>query len=333
MIRQCNAGKLPKLVPYVFCLSILLTWPRGGQAEQPQKGEVQAVVRISKQLLDEAVSRKEIVATVPYDAVVLGLRFRGVAEGRAKLSVELTTHQGDATFVVSGKGSAQTYARGVHGCIIASGPAWSPIATRSVLSFDGRKFSLLKTTPWADVHGELTCVEGRHGGPVGRAVGHFIRPVGQLLVPRAEAQATPIGEWYLKNFVDDLAGKIITKLNRTTRVEESLNRLFPQTKDWGFQLSTDANFIQAAFGPPGSEALVLPDNPRRLENARLELWLRSTTEGARALEKLTRSPLAKQLIQRYLEVTLPELAALTDERSVTSVGQWLVISIGEPKAE
>ena len=116
-------------------------------------------------------------------------------------------------------------------------------------------------------------------------------------------------------------------------MEESLNRLFPETKDWGFQLSTDANFIQAAYGPPGSEAIVLPENPKRLKNTRLELWLHSSTEGAAALAKLSKSPLAKELIQRYLEATLPELAALAEERSVAAVGPWIVISIGPPKTD
>ena len=47
-------------------------------------------------------------------------------------------------------------------------------------------------------------VEGRHGGPAGRAVGRVLLPLGEHLVPRAEAEATPIGEYYLKNFVDGL---------------------------------------------------------------------------------------------------------------------------------
>ena len=77
----------------------------------------------------------------------------------------------------------------------------------------------------------------------------------------------------------------------------------------------------------------LPENPGRPKDTRLELWLRSTTTEAQALEDLTKRPLAKQLVQRYLEATLPELAALTEERTVTAVGPWLVISIGAPQAD
>jgi hypothetical protein len=76
----------------------------------------------------------------------------------------------------------------------------------------------------------------------------------------------------------------------------------------------------------------LPENPGRLKDVRLELWLRSTTTEAQALVKLSKVPLARPLINRYLEAILPELAALAENRSVDSVGEWLVISLGAPKA-
>ncbi len=65
----------------------------------------------------------------------------------------------------------------------------------------------------------------------------------------------------------------------------------------------------------------------------MEIGLRATTKGAAALDKLSKSPLAKQLIQRYLEATLPELAALAEETSVVCIGPWVVITIGPPKSK
>jgi len=307
--------------------------PAPGQAAPPQLLEIKAVVRISKQLIDDVAARKEVVAAIPYNAMVLGFHCQGVIDGRANLSVEMETAQGEATFVVSGQGTAQTCARGVRGPIVALGPAWGPFTSRTVVRFDGRKFTAAPTTPWANVQGELEHVEGRHGTRVGRAVGRLLLPIGRLMVPHAEAQATPIGEYYLKTFVDNLADEIVTKLNRTTAVEQSLNRLFPETRDWVFQMSGDSQFLQAAYGPRGSAETVLPDNPGRLKDVRLELWLQSTTTEAQALAKLSKNPLAKQLVAKYLETILPELAALTENRSVDSVGSWLVISIGAPKAE
>jgi hypothetical protein len=337
MISSCTIRKRTWLVPCVLCASILLAGPAWGQdppAQQREiKSEIKAVVRISKRLIDDVASRKEVVASIPYNDIVVGLRCKGAINGRGKLSVELTANNGDGTFTISSQGTAETFVRGVRGPIVALGPASGPFASQTLVRFDGRKFTRVITTPWGEVHGELQRIEGRHGTCVGRAIGRALLPLGQLLVPRAEKEATVIGESYLKTFVDGLADKIVGKLNRDTQVEASLNRLFPETRGWEFQLSTDPSFIQAAYGPPNSEVPILPENPGRLENTRLEIWVRATTKGADAMEKLSKQPLAKQLIQRYLEATLPELAALTDERSVTAVGQWVVICVGAPKTE
>jgi hypothetical protein len=104
-----------------------------------------------------------------------------------------------------------------------------------------------------------------------------------------------------------------------------------QTRDWVFQMSANPQYLQAAYGPRSAPVPVLPENPGSLKDVRLELWLRSTTKEAEALAKSTRVPLAKELVRKYLETILPELAALSENRSVDSVGQWLVISIGAPK--
>jgi hypothetical protein len=325
------------LVPFVLCAATLLPAPAWAQeAPAPQrviKQEIKAVVRISKQLIDDVVTRREVTAAIPYYAEVLGFDCRGVITGRGRLSVEMMTNRGDGAFVISSQGTAETHARGVRGPIVAMGPAWGPFASQTLVRFDGRKFKKVRTVPCAQVHGKLDGLEGRHGTRVSRAVGSLLVPMGQLQIPRAEREATPIGEFYLTNFVNGLADEIVGRLNRTTRLEVSLNRLFPETRGWEFQLSTDPGFLQAAYGPAGSEAPVLPENPGRLENYRLEIWLRATTKNAEALEELSKRPLARPLIQRYLEATLPELAALTEERSVTAVGQWLVICIGPPKSE
>jgi hypothetical protein len=322
------------LVLFAACAPLLAALPVDGQPPPAQQGEIQVVARISKQFVEDVAARAEVVGAVPYcNARVLGFRCQGVITGRAKLSVDMKTAQGDATFVVYGQGTAETYARGVRGPIVAMGPAWGPIASQTLVRFDGRKFHLVETTPWAEVHGVVERVEGRHGGPVGRAAGRLALPLAHRLTPRAEAEATPIGEYYLKNFVDELAEKIVTKLDRTNPIEKSLDRLFPETRDWVFQMSTDATFIQAAFGPRGAKVPVLPENPGHVKDVRLELWLHSTATEAKDLVKLSKEPLAKALVHKYIETEFPELAALSENRSLDAVGPWLVISIGAPKAD
>jgi hypothetical protein len=304
-----------------------------GQAPAEQQDEIKVLVRISKQFIEDVAAREEIVAAIPYSATVLGFCCQGVIDGRGKVAVEMTTAQGEATFFVSSHGMGQSCVRGVRGPIVAMGRAWGPFASQTAVRFDGRKFSVVQTTPWAQVHAELDSIEGRRGRPAGRAIGRLLLPIGEHLVPHAEAEAKPIAEYYLKNFVDELAEKIVTRLDRTTPVEKSINRLFPETKDWVFQMSTNPEYIQAAFGPRGTNVPVLPENPGRLKDVRMELWLHSTAKEAQDLAKLSREPLAKALIHKYLETTLPELTALAENRSVDSVGPWLVISVGGPVAK
>jgi hypothetical protein len=181
------------------------------------------------------------------------------------------------------------------------------------------------------VHLDLDKLEGRHGRLPGRAAGRLMRPVAQFMLPRAETRAEPIGDYYLIQFVNQLGDQIVDKLNSATRVEESLRRLYPESKDWAIRLSSDGKFIQATYGPQGSELVDLPENPKRSKNTRMELWLHSSDKGAEAAAKIAKSPLAHELIHAYIEATLPELAALTDDRSVAAVGSWIVITIGPPK--
>ena len=328
-----NAASRTWLIPFAVCASLLAALPARGQAPPEKKGEIQAVARVSKQFIEDVAAREEIAANIPFNAKILIFHCEGVANGTAKLSVEMTTAQDQATFVVNGQGTASTYARAVRGPVVALVPAGGPFTSRTPVHFDGRKFTLGETTPWAEVHAELDSIQTRRGGRVGRAVGRLAIPVGNLFLPRAEAQATPIGESLLKNFVDEFAGEIVKKLDRTIPVEKSLNRVFPETKDWVFHMSSDSQFLQAAYGPRDAKVPDLPENPAHLKDVRLELWLHSSVKEAQDLVKLSKNPLVKELIHKYLETVLPELAALSENRSLDSVGEWLVISVGAPKGK
>jgi hypothetical protein len=333
MMTSHNGAYRSGLIPVVVGASLLLGSPARGQAPPASPGEVKAVFRISKQFIADVAAREEVVASIPYDDRILGFRCRGVIDGRGRVSVDLITSPGEASFVVSSSGTAQTTVQGVRGPFAATGLAWGPFATQTLVRFDGRKFYRVETAPLAQVHGRLDHVEGRRGGPVGRVVGRLALPIGRRMVPRAEAEATPIGLRYLSNFADGMAEEIVAKLDRTTPVEKSMNRLFPETRDWVFQMSADPYFMQAAYGPRGGPVPALPQPSAHFKDTRLEMWLHTTTTEAKDLAKLSKKPLAKPLVHAYLKSSLPELAALTENWSVDSVGPWLVVSVGAPEAK
>ena len=94
-------------------------------------------------------------------------------------------------------------------------------------------------------------------------------------------------------------------------------------------MSTERNYLQAAYGPRNATVPSLPQVPSEIEEVKIEVWLRSTGEEAELFAQASRSPLASQLTQRYLESTLPELAAVAKERSIDAVGEWVLIRVGQ----
>lgn len=295
-----------------------------------EQEEIQAVFRISKAFLAE-VTDQPIVAKIPLCATVLNFRCNGVIHGEGKLSIALQRSGQQAVFEVTSQGHGHACVRGVRGPFVAYGSAWGPFTSLTLVQFDGREFTHIETTPDATVCADVQRVTGRRDRRIGRLIGAGVLPLTDKLMPKAIAQATPIANRYLQDYVEQTADTIISKLNQKTPVEESVNRLFPKTKDWLFQMSSDEKFLQAAYGPPGVSIPQLPEVPATIVDVRLEAWLRSTSEEARLLAEMSKRPLAKQLVQRYLESTLPELAALAEERSVDAVNSWVVIRISAPK--
>jgi hypothetical protein len=312
---------------FALCIACLTTPTLEAQDASRERDEIKAVFRISKQFLNEMTDR-QIVADIPLCATVLGFRCTGVIHAEGKVSIELPSNGTQAIFSVDSRGDGHACVRGVRGPIVATGTAWGPFTSHTLVQFDGRQFTHLSTTPCVNVHGKLQRVTGRRDRPIGRVIGSGMRPLASHLIPQAEVQATPIAKRYLQSHVEEMADQIIARLNKKTPVQESVNRLFSEPNRWIFQMSSDAMYIQAAYGPVEAVVPVLPDAPTRMDDVHLEAWLRSTSEEAELLESLSKRPLAKQLVERYLESTLPELAALGEERSVDAVDQWVVIRVG-----
>lgn len=299
-------------------------------ADDQNDDEIQAVFRISKEYLNDVIGREEIVANLPFNAKIVGFCCTGVVHGRGTVSLDLLKSTDAAVFTIESRGTGHTCVKGVRGPLVTTGSAWGPFGSRTLVSFDGRKFTHTATNPWAHVHGDLQRVTGRHDRRLGQRIGSCIKPLGEHLLPRAEMQGKPVAKQLVRGFVEDLADRIIAKLNEKTPIEESVNRLFPETKDWIFHMSADDEFILAAYGPPGAPLPTLPELSDRPADVRMEAWLHTTGEEAKLLSDLSKQPLARQLVQKYLESTLPRLAALAEKRTVIGVNEWIVISIGEP---
>ena len=198
MIARFDVSKRTRLAPCVLCVSMLLAatvWGQEPPAPQREvKQEIKMVVRISKQLIDDVVTSQEIVAKIPLNHMIMRFCCQGIIDGKGKLTTEMTADQGDGRFVFNSRGAFEVYSRGVRGPIVVFIPACGPFTSRTLVHFDGRKFTPIDTSVCTRVHAELDHIETRRGGSVGRAVGRMARPVGELLLPRAREKP---GRWLI----------------------------------------------------------------------------------------------------------------------------------------
>lgn len=75
---------LLRLACVALCVGFVTALPARAQKPPGKKGEVQAVGRVSKGLIEE-VTNREISAGLPYPAKILGLYFHGSAQGPRRL--------------------------------------------------------------------------------------------------------------------------------------------------------------------------------------------------------------------------------------------------------
>lgn len=315
-----------------FCGEMAILPTRAQDLVEPEN-EIKAVFRISRQLVKDAIEQQELVANIPIRATIMGLDSSGVIHGRGKLAVELQSSGEQAMLIVRSKGKGAACITGRRGPIVVYVPSGGPFTTCSRINFDGRHFTPECTEAHANVHLSLQRITTRRDRLPGRVLGALARPVGKRMMPRAEPQAKGVTERAIVGFVNSEMDKNLTKLNEDLPVDDTVNRLFPNAADWKFYLAGEDEFIQAAFGPAGLGMPTLPEVPGRMENVLFEAWLRSTNEEAKALADLSNKPLAKRLVETYLEATLPKLAAMSGEKSITAVGSWVVISVAPPEQE
>ena len=285
--------------------------------------------RISEQYLHEITEQESIVADLPLNARVIGFCCTGTIHAEGKADVKLLESGRDAVFTVNSRGNGQASIRGRRGPIVAYGDAWGPFESTTYVSFDGRRFTHDRTEPRATVTGKLRRVTGHRDRPIGRLIGRGVEPIAKKMLPDAICEAQPIANRYLSEYIRELADRITSRLNQTMPIEASINRLFPETRDWVFHMSSDRNYLQAAYGPADATVPSLPEVPAEMKEVKIEVWLRSTGEEAELLAQASRSPLASQLTQRYLESSLPELAAIAKERTIDAVGEWVLIRVGQ----
>lgn len=248
----------------------------------------------------------------------------GESEVEGQVTVELEADDDSASFLVTLVGSAEsTTVSSARSIRIYGGASSTFRATKRVL-FDGVEYHGEPTSVELQTRSRVRSIRSTRRGLVGR----LAVSVAQRQLPRLRPQAQRIADRdnrrMLRREFDQLADELIVELNKTTPVEETIMRLFPETQTWVYNLSTTDDYIQASAGPKGMQ---FPELPRRSGADPVELWLR-TGDGAVKPEVLAFWNVAQDLLREAIpeDTELPQ--PLRGDATADQVGEWTVISIG-----
>ena len=131
----------------------------------------------------------------------------------------------------------------------------------------------------------------------------------------------------LKEFVDTEADTIIAELNQTIPLEQSLHKLFPETKDWIYRLSTAEKYLQSYYGPKDAPIPTTPIVSERPQNPEMELWIQANSKDAKFIQLMAKLNQTHNLLKKFIPDADPLIASLIKNTRVTVSEPWLIISI------
>ena len=167
---------------------------------------------------------------------------------------------------------------------------------------------------------------------MGRVVGRLANPIVQSMRPQPEQAAAPEARKYVSRYVDRKLDELIDELNQKIPAEASVLRLYPEIKAWRTSMATTSEHLIVRFLAPRQSVPILPDDDRRPRNAAIEFWVRSTAAEAAFIETIARWNATHDLLPGMISEADREVAELLEDASVTAIGPWLVIAIGQPSS-
>jgi len=289
---------------------------------------LRAVVRVSWSMIDR-LADDQIDADVPFESSVMGGRMSGRVRSKADITIDMDPRPDDARFTILAEGTARGQYSASRGRIRLGGPMSIPFRATKTVTFDGRKFTAGNSSVEANVEVQFGCIGLRRNGPLARLGARMITPAVVREKPNIERSAQPIAEQYLKEFVDQEMNVLAEQLNQVSDLEKSVLRVYPQLQDWRIRLSSTEEHLEARYAPPDTAPVELPNDPRRPENAGMEIWVRTTEAEAKLLERIGGWDQSQQLLRDYLkdqDVTVQQMSA---DAKLVAIDDWVVVALGK----
>jgi hypothetical protein len=318
----------------LFCAAaILLALPFAASPSSPPSGkdglpEVNVVLRISRKLVNELTTKK-IQRTTPIYLHDAKAETSGHSFTDATSSVQFPTAAAQATafvIVLEGATVSQTVTRRPPIAVFGSGRMVFTVRKR--VTFDGERF---RTQPTSIDASFCSSVDGIATPP--GIVGLFVR---LIATPRVHREAPLFadaafrdGKAQLVATFDEEVDRIINDLNQVSPLEETVTKLFPETRDWIYYPLTTPTHLLIGVGPRNYRVPELPVTAAT--DAPIELWIRNKPETQGMLQVLKLWKDASKQLDQMLPATLGKSLKFEGGFNTRTVKDWFVIQLGQPR--
>jgi hypothetical protein len=326
MTRSCS-----KLFP-LFALIGNLCSTSSGNADEPTPNvtETRAVLRISWEFIRKH-TLPSIEESAPVNRCLFGAHVTGQAHTKGATTVNMDIVEGDeAVFTFHFKGATITNSVATHNPVAVYSTGTTNFETRRSILFDGLKFTAGPATIQATHSATIDGVAAPRGlrGCIARSIAW-----GQIRKNKTASDAISLEDTktrVLASFNRE-SDRLVNDLNAVVPLEQTVNLLAPQTKDWTTYIARTKEYIMISPGPKEAGIPVLPKEYLQMK-APMELWIHGKPAGESVGRLLEIYGVAHRGLDRFRALTSSKQAHAEGLR-FSAVGEWTVIKVGEDLLE
>lgn len=291
-----------------------------------ESGEIEIMIRFSKGLF-ESLTKHNVEMKVPIDRTVDGMKVSGQADGKGVTEIRFDESQSTGEFIIKVPGSADVSFQGDAGPATAHATSVVQFDTSKKIRFDGRVFTQGATTTESRGSTCVTRICPRRSGLIGRLVKRIGWRMARKSICDVNRQVEKVANEILRDTFDERATELITELNdihkelHESQFQATLQKYFPNSNSFDYQLQTLPDSIIAAVGAPNAKLPKLPP-----AKSHIEIWLKTRPLEATFLELMVEWNVAHDLLKEYLPAEEAKLIA--EDLKVETVDGWSVLRVG-----
>jgi hypothetical protein len=324
-------GSCSRLFP-LFALICNLCSASSSNADEPMPKvtETRAVLRISWEFIRKH-TLPSLEEVTPVNRCLFGAHVTGQAHTKGATTVNMDIVDGDAAvFTFQFKGTTITNAVATRNPVAVYSTGTTNFETQRAILFDGLRFAAGPVTIQATHSATIDGVATPRGlrGRIARSIAWA-----QIRKNQPASDAISLEDTKAKVLAsfNRESDRLVRDLNAVVPLEQTVNLLAPQTKDWTTHIARTKEYIMISPGPKEAGIPILPKEYLQMK-APMELWIHGKPAGESIGRLVEVYGVAHRGLDRFRALTSGKQAHVEGLR-ISAVGEWTVIKVGEDLLE